>query len=274
MSNEILFFFSFIARNFSTSFFSIFQVQDDGADGTHGFAMVHSVIALSDDPSDLSWFSLGLRLLWFRVLHGSAALPPISSLFYSSVQFHDDGYEDTLGLITVFFVVARAADATWHGSGALPPIQYCKALWTHHAFLHSELTTVFFVVARAADATWHGSGALPPIHYGPSSCCDLTWLYRVATNLFIHSFIHFFSFHFSPSFKYPMTGPMVPLESSRFSLWLRMLQRPILIEREWIVLNEVSKRRKKKKKKRNIAAATINQRRRVIAANVGVEKYK
>jgi len=105
-------FFSFIARKFSTSLLSIFQVQDDGADGTHGFAMVHSVIALSEDPSDLSWFSLGLRLLWFRVLHGSAALPPISSLFYSSVQFHDDGYEDTLGLTTVFFVVARAADAT------------------------------------------------------------------------------------------------------------------------------------------------------------------
>ena len=38
-------FFSFIARKFSTSFFSTFQVHDDGADGTHGFAMVHSLIA-------------------------------------------------------------------------------------------------------------------------------------------------------------------------------------------------------------------------------------
>jgi hypothetical protein len=54
---------------FSFSFFSIFQVfqvHDDGADGTHRFAMVHSVIAVNEDPSDLSWFSLGLRLLWFE----------------------------------------------------------------------------------------------------------------------------------------------------------------------------------------------------------------
>ena len=61
------FFFFFFFGNFFFlfRFFSIFQVHDDGADGTHGFAMVHSVIALSEDPSDLSWFSLGLRLLWF-----------------------------------------------------------------------------------------------------------------------------------------------------------------------------------------------------------------
>jgi hypothetical protein len=54
----------------------------------------------------------GIAFAVVRVLHGSAALPPISSLFYSSVQFQDDGYEDTLGLITAFSVVARAADAT------------------------------------------------------------------------------------------------------------------------------------------------------------------
>ena len=61
------FFFSFIARNFSTLFISIFQVRDDGANGTHGFAMVLSVIDLNEDPSDLSWFSQGLHLPWFRL---------------------------------------------------------------------------------------------------------------------------------------------------------------------------------------------------------------
>ena len=48
-------------------FLSIFQVRDDGANGTHGFAMVLSVIDLNEDPSDLSWFSQGLHLPWFRL---------------------------------------------------------------------------------------------------------------------------------------------------------------------------------------------------------------
>jgi hypothetical protein len=72
------FFFSFIARNFSTLFLSIFQVRDDGANGTHGFAMVLSVIALNEDPSDLSRFSLDGVCRGFDFLHGSTALPPIS----------------------------------------------------------------------------------------------------------------------------------------------------------------------------------------------------
>jgi hypothetical protein len=72
------FFFSFIARNFSTLFISIFQVRDDGANGTHGFAMVLSVIALNEDPSDLSRFSLDGVCRGFDFLHGSTALPPIS----------------------------------------------------------------------------------------------------------------------------------------------------------------------------------------------------
>jgi hypothetical protein len=40
--------------------------------------MVLSVIALNEDPSDLSWFSLDGVCRGFDFLHGSTALPPIS----------------------------------------------------------------------------------------------------------------------------------------------------------------------------------------------------
>jgi hypothetical protein len=56
--NDIFFFFLFIARKISTSFFSTFQVHDDGADSTHGFAMVHSLIAVMNLRGSAGSFGL------------------------------------------------------------------------------------------------------------------------------------------------------------------------------------------------------------------------
>ena len=76
----------------------IFQVRDDGANGTHGFAMVLSVIALNEDPSDLSWFSLDGVCRGFDFLHGSTALPPIHYSF-SVFQVQRDGSDAFFELV-------------------------------------------------------------------------------------------------------------------------------------------------------------------------------
>src|ERR1700733_14076105 len=85
------FFFSFIARNFSTLFLSIFQVRDDGANGTHGFAMVLSVIDLNEDPSDLSWFSQGLHLPWFRLFTWLYCVATNFLTFFQSFKYTEMG---------------------------------------------------------------------------------------------------------------------------------------------------------------------------------------
>jgi len=262
-------FFSFIARNFSTSFFSIFQVQDDGADGTHGFAMVHSVIALNEDPSDLSWFSLGLRLLWFSSFTWLCCVATnfITFLFICSVsRWWVRRYPWTHHGFLCGRTCCRC-DLTWlwrvATNSVLPSTLHSSrfsALWTHHGFhcgrtcCRCDLTWLWRVATNSVlPSTLHSSrfSALwthHGFHCGRTCCrCDLTWLWRVATNslraIFMlrsyialprcHQFIHAFpSFIFLDLSSTQWRGPMVPLESSRFSLWLRMQQRPIMIERE------------------------------------------
>jgi hypothetical protein len=127
----------------------------------------------------------------------------------------DDGYKDTLGFVTVFSVLAQAAAVTWHGSDALPPIQYDRAFLNSSQFLCAE-------IAHAAAATWHGSDVLPPSHF---------------------CFVFFFSF-FS-IFQVHNAGADGTLGIITV-LSMRILQQPIMIEREWIVLNEMTKEKEKK----------------------------
>ena len=124
------FFFSFIARNFSTLFLSIFQVRDDGANGTHGFAMVLSVIDLNEDPSDLSWFSQGLHLPWFRLF---TWLYCVATNFVTS---------QPLNLLSSYPLILSTSQPP-----NLPTSQPLNLSTSHHM------------------STVHGSTALPPIHY-------------------------------------------------------------------------------------------------------------
>jgi hypothetical protein len=72
-------FFSFIARNFSTLFFSIFQVHDDGANGTLGLVMVFSLTVhaeMAHGPSSWTWKSEKGSSTFCTLLWRPLSFPP------------------------------------------------------------------------------------------------------------------------------------------------------------------------------------------------------
>lgn len=118
-------------------------------------------------------------------------------------------------------------DATLHGSTALPPIQFFSFFFFSVFQGNNDgsdgllgLIMALFLIAHASTAL------LRKKKHVLIWFINVEWL-RNENSFFFHSLLENFQLRFSRSFKSMMMGPMVPSDSSWFSLWLPMLRWPI-----------------------------------------------